>query len=176
MRLYKEAVQLGTTVGVEQSASHLAGRQQHRQNTPATTAAEYYKLNLTIPLLHHMISELDECFNTESSAIVTEFSQLLPTALYNKSVSEKLTKANFSKVLKLYEDDLPSSRSLDIELDLWEAKWEDCESNLAEDLNTPIKALPHADQDYFPNIRTLMLIMVTLPITSCECERSISLL
>ena len=79
-----------------------------------------------------MISELEEHFNTESSAIVTEFSQLLPTALYNKSVSEKLTKANFSKVLRLYEDDLPSSRSLDIELDLWEAKWEDYESNLAK--------------------------------------------
>ena len=46
MRLYKEAVQLGKTVGVEQSAPCLAGHQQHRQNTPATTAAE---LNLTIP-------------------------------------------------------------------------------------------------------------------------------
>ena len=39
-----------------------------------------------------------------------------------------------------------------------------------------MKALPHADPDYFPNIRTLMLIMITIPITSCECERSISLL
>ena len=48
--------------------------------------------------------------------------------------------------------------------------------DLAEDLNTPVEALPHADQDYFPNIHTLMLIMINLPITSCECERSISLL
>ena len=86
-RLYEEAVQLGTTVGVEQSAPRLAGRQQHRQNTPASTAADYYKLNLTIPLLDHMISELDERFSTESSAIVTEFSQLLPSTLYNKSAS-----------------------------------------------------------------------------------------
>ena len=61
----------------------------------------------------------------------------------------------------------------DLELDLWEAKWDDCESSLAEHLHTPVKALPHADQDYFPNIHTLMLIMVTLPITSCECERSV---
>ena len=38
-------------------------------------------------------------FNTESSAIVTGFSQPLLTALYNKSVSEKLTKANFSRLL-----------------------------------------------------------------------------
>ena len=121
-----------------------------------------------------MISELDERFNIESSTIVTEFSQLLPTALYNKSVSEKHTKAKFSKVLRLYEDDLPSSGSLDIELDLWEAKWEHCESNLAYSCKSLTS--PHADQDYFPNIHTLMLIMVTLPITSCECEHSISLL
>ena len=61
-----------------------------------------------------------------------------------------------------------------MELELRHARWKD--SELAEDLNTPVKALPHADKDYFPNIRTLMLIMVTIPITSCECERSFSLL
>ena len=46
------------------------------------------------------------------------------------------------------------------------------DSELAEDLNIPVKALPHADKDYF--IHTLMLIMVT--ITTCECEHSFSLL
>ena len=48
--------------------------------------------------------------------------------------------------------------------------------DLAGDLNTPVKALPRADGDYFANIRTLMLIMITLPISSCECEHSISVL
>ena len=150
----------------------LAGRQQHRQNIPATSNTDYCRLNITIPLLDHMISELDDRFDADSSAIVVEFIQLLPAGLYNKSSSERLTAGNFPQVLELYQDDLPSSKSLDVELELWQAKWEDCEMDLAEDL----KALPHADQDYFPNIRTLMLIMITLPITSCECERSISLL
>ena len=61
-----------------------------------------------------------------------------------------------------------------MELELWHTKWKD--SELAEGLNTPMKALPHVDKDYFPNIHTLMLIMATIPITSCECERSFSLL
>ena len=88
------------------------------------------------------MSELD---NTESSAIITEFIQLLPVALYSKSVSEKLTKANFAKVLRLYKDDIPCSRSLDTELDLWEAKCDNCEeARLAKDINTSVKALPHA--------------------------------
>ena len=172
-RLYEEAVRLGATVGIEESMPRLAGRQQHRQNIPATSNTDYYRLNITIPLLDHMISELDDHFDADSSAIVVEFIQLLPAGLYNKSSSERLTACTFPQVLELYQDDLPSSRSLDVELELWQAKWEDY---LAEDINTPVKALPHADQDYFTNIRTFMLIMITLPITSCECERSISLL
>ncbi len=41
---------------------------------------------------------------------------------------------------------------------------------------TPEKSLVHADCDFFPNIHTLFCIMGTLPVTSCECERSISML
>ena len=121
-----------------------------------------------------MISELDSRFNSESSSVVVEFTQLLPCALYQKPQSKMLTAADLDTILKLYEDDLPCRRSMDVELELWCAMWKD--SELAEDLNTPVKALPHADKDYFPNIRTLMLIMVTVPITSCECERSFSIL
>ena len=47
---------------------------------------------------------------------------------------------------------------------------------MAGDVNTLQTLLPYADCDYYPNIHTLILIMMTLPVTSCECERSISLL
>ena len=44
----------------------------------------------------------------------------------------------------------------------------------AKNANTTEKALVHVDKDYFPNICSLMMIMVTIPVTSCEW--SISLL
>ena len=75
----------------------------------------------------------------------------------------------------MYEDDLPASLSLDAELDLWQQHWI-AHPNLASQLNTPEKALHHADKDFYPNINVLLRIMATLPVTSCECERSISLL
>ena len=109
-------------------------------------------LNVTVPLLDHMISELDSRFNSESSTVVVEFTQLLPCALYQKPQSKMLTAADLYTVLKFYEDDLPCRRSMDVELELWCAMWKDPE--LAEDLNTPVKALPHADKDYFPNMHT----------------------
>ena len=81
---------------------------------------------------------------------------------------------NFSAVLQLYGNILPSVR-FDVELDLWQNKWSG-DSERATELDTPAKVLPFADHDYYPNIRTLIVILATLPITSCECERSISML
>ena len=60
-----------------------------------------------------------------------------------------------------------------MELDLWQNKWS---GDSAKELDTPAKVLPTADHDYYPNIRTLIVILATLPITSCECEHSISML
>ena len=64
--------------------------------------------------------------------------------------------------------------SMDIELDMWFNAWSG--NTLGEGLYTPEKALHHIDSDYFPNIHTLMVLLVTLTVTSCESERSISLL
>ena len=90
-------------------------------------------------------------------------------------MTSQLTPENFSSVINLYSDVLPSKRSLDVELDLWQSKWS-TNSEQAASLDTPVKVLPLADPDYYPNIRTIFLVLATLPVTSCECERSISML
>lgn len=41
-------------------------------------------------------------------------------------------------------------------------------------LDSPVKVLSIVDQDFFPNIKVLFKVACTLPITSVECERSIS--
>ena len=69
-------------------------------------------------------------------------------------------------------DDLPLFLCFVSEHDLWQHKWK-VDSELGSTLNTPVD---HADCDFFPNIHTLLCIMGTLPVTSCECECSISTL
>ena len=91
------------------------------------------------------------------------------------SCQDQLKSENFGSILQFYGEDLPSVRSLDAELDLWQNKWRG-DAHLAQELNTPEKVLRHTDADYFPNIRTLIVILGTLPVTSCESERSISML
>ena len=75
--------------------------------------------------------------------------------------------------LQLYEGDLPFVLSFDAELEMWQQHWT-ADQDLGSQLNTPEKALHHADRDLYPN--GLLRIMATLPVTSCECEHSISLL
>ena len=99
--------------------------------------------------------------------------RLLPSEIIN--TTSQLQSQDFTNLLQLYGDDLPFIKSFDVELDLWQNKWTS-EPQLALTLNTPAKILAHTDYDYFPNIHTLVVIVATLPVTSCECERSISML
>ena len=60
-------------------------------------------------------------------------------------------------------------------MDMWKIKCTIMPSE-ANELDTPEKVLRHTDKDFYPNIHALLAIITTLPVTSCECERSISLL
>ncbi|XP_065883923.1 52 kDa repressor of the inhibitor of the protein kinase-like [Dysidea avara] len=173
-RIHGQTMVIAQSVDVEENLPRLASRQQHRQNILASNCNDYYRLNLTIPLLDHLIHEIESRFEESSSQTIMEFVSFLPSMI---SSSHSVTdRERFQSILKLYGDDLPSAVSFDAELEMWQQHWE-IDHDLAAQLNTPEKALPHADCDFYPNIHVLLSIMATLPVTSCECECSaISLL
>ena len=122
-------------------------------------------------MLDFLTTELNSRFDAATSHNIAEFMHLLPS----QQATSALQKQQLSHILDVYADDLPCIRSLDAELQLWHRKWE-VEDSLAKELGTPEKVLVHIDRDFFPNISTLFHIMATLPVTSCECERSVSML
>ena len=68
--------------------------------------------------------------------------------------------------------DFTSPASLDTELHPWQVMWmskRDAPSSMQE-------ALEKCDSTFFPNIKRILVISSTFPVTSCECERSISTL
>ena len=85
---------------------------------------------------------------------------------------KKEQQAEFQLKPSHFKDDLPSAKALHTELDLWQIKWKS-ESIKAKELDRPTKTLIFVDKDY---IYVLFVISATLPVTSCECERSISML
>ena len=172
-RIYSEAIMIAYSVGVDESMPRLASRQQHRQNIQAQNISDYFCLNLTIPLLDHLMNELSSRFNNTSSQATIEYINLLPSSIGTSQTA--LSKDDLKNIVQLYEDDLPCLLSLDAELDLSLHHWK-AEPELASELNTPGKTLQYADKDFYPNINVLLRIMATILVTSCECKRSISLL
>jgi len=115
---------------------------QHRQNAPAETPKMYYQRNLTIPLLDHLLSELNSRF-TELSKRIAAMMHIIPAVhIQLNSSMDKL-----KDVLKPYYDDLPSTGSVDAEVHTWITKWKDVAPDNRPD--TAGKTLKQTDRSFF---------------------------
>ena len=81
---------------------------------------------------------------------------------------EQLTSA-----VEYYSDDLPHPLMFSIEYKVWVRKWK-AYSDRSTIPNKLVDIFKDCSRLQFPNIRTLLQIALTLPVTSCECERSFS--
>ena len=152
--------QLCANVGIQPSLPRVCGRQRHRSNVPAETPSEYYRRNLSIPVLDHLLSELDTRFTTHQQTALQGLN-LIPSVLVTKSVEEISPK--ICQLGQMYECDLPHGSSLPSELHCWHMKWkqQEEEHGQASLPTSPSLSLPHASA-MFPNIKVLLLTLCTL--------------
>ena len=90
--------------------------------------------------------------------------QLVPSILCSMENAEP------SSVSQLYAQDLPSPEILEQELSRW--KHMHMSKATSERATTCAQALIECDKLLFPNLNVLLQLACTLPVTSCECERS----
>ena len=162
----EQAERMARHIGEEPSKPKTTPRQQHRNNAGGTEDSPfmYYKNNLAIPLVDHIIAEMSLQF----SGIVAEAVKLLGLVPSVISIEE----THLSDITSVCETDLPSPETMQSELMRWRLKWTSTEEG---DRPTSLaKAIKSCDG--YPNVYTLLKITCTLPVTSCECGRSISLL
>ena len=99
---------------------------------------------------------------------------MVPSVLADESLATEDRIDEVIKAVEVYKDDLLSYDTLPQELTMWQKKSKMMDE---EDLpKTAMKALKLCDLVLYPNIHTLLRIICTLPVTSCECERSDSAL
>ena len=79
----------------------IANRQQHRANVPATTPVLYFQRSLCIPLMDHLIAQMDTYFS-ESQVNVSKLMCLVPEVLMSSSDTTINAESQF------YQDDLVS--------------------------------------------------------------------
>ena len=101
-------------VGVAPSSPRIAGRQQQRPNTPAVDPKEYYRVNVAVPLLDHIILELDDQFSGLALR-VSKLLGLVPSVIQESQV----TAQQLTDLVDLYQDDLPSPQLFSSEFQKW---------------------------------------------------------
>ena len=82
-------------------------------------------------------------------------------------------KAKFNDFANIYHEDLPNPLALDAELQLWETYWITFKGTIPNSAALSLKVIMFPG---FENITVALKILGTLPVTSCECERSFSAL
>ena len=142
----------------------------------------------------HQVCEVEEALeteiNTDDGALTAAFGST-PTSTSRQALSTLLQHPTTSVIglvpavictrdmdiedaLKMYSNDLPSPELVRQEIKHWKLRYE----KMPEDKRpaSVATAIKECDPMYFPNLRTLLQIACTLPVTSCECERSASTL
>ena len=117
--------------------------------------------------MDHLLTEMKSRF--DQTALQRLY--LVPSVLVGKKLEEVSPK--IQQLQDLYKDDLTFHSSLLNEFHCWYMKWKDQEKE-HETASLPTKlhdALPQTSS-MFPNIRVLLEILCTLPVTSCSSERS----
>ena len=129
----------------------------NRCNIAAETDEEYFRVGIFIPFLDMFIASLESRFTAHKS-IICGLQCLIPA---DPNVGPNAQQIGSIQVLgKFYQNDLTKSpEKLVSELKLWYRK-------LSKE----------CCPDAFPNIFTLITILLTFPVTTCTSERSFSTL
>ena len=141
-----------------------------RRNTHLAdvTPFDFYRQTVYLPFIDYVIRDLKERF-TGQSALAMKLSKFLPVYLASNEVSFDEVK----ECAALYSEVLPGSMdSLELEFEVWQHRWMEADNaprNVAD-------AIDACDAEILPNMRALLQIFASLPVSSCEAERSFSVL
>ena len=105
----------------------------------------------------------------DDSSHIVGLLYLLPSECSNLTLVDGIP-SDLTYAVKFYNNDLPNSILFPTEYRMWMMKWKQQGSRPKK----VVDALEACDSTSFPNIYTLLLLILTLPITSCESERSFS--
>ena len=122
----------------------MCNRQRHRCNIPADSPQEYYR---------RVVTEWKKGFPQLSKKAYIVLS-LVPDTIRSDTEWRERVK----NVANLYESDLPSPLTLQVELDLWESKWSLWEGDLP---STPQSALNHCSNTVSKYTHTFENLMYT---------------
>ncbi|XP_017286594.1 THAP domain containing 12a [Kryptolebias marmoratus] len=152
---YDEAVNLATAMEIPVKIPRPFLRKRQRQ--PGSIQPDtYYKENLSVPVVKHIIREMKELFcDTHLNAL--SCLSLVP-AIIEQNKPTLPEEAN----VHMFNDDIPNAGSLSAELHCWSVKWS--KKGKGETFPSSLhKTLQLADVKFFPNVLVILRLLSILP-------------
>ncbi|KAL8564206.1 hypothetical protein ACOMHN_017475 [Nucella lapillus] len=148
------------------------GRQVHRENHPADNVEEFYRRSIAIPFLDHLSRELQERF--KNADLARDGLNLVPINVVQTPRGFTSVPEGVKCLANLWEEDHPHINGIEPEFNRSCAKWHREQDSEGSIPSSAAEALHHCDSRFYPNLHKLLQLVCTLPITTSECERSIS--
>ncbi|MGH0123797.1 UNVERIFIED_CONTAM: hypothetical protein FKN15_066837 [Acipenser sinensis] len=159
--LWENACALAEKMEIIVSLSRIARLQTQRSNVPAVMPQEYWCLNLFLPFLDHLTTQLDDRVCSSLPRLKAQY--LLPNKL------PMLTQAMWSEIKEEYEAMMSSVQTADAEHELWRhCNTDKSSSEICEILEDTVIL--------YPNIHNILKELLTMPLSTASAERSFSCL
>lgn len=123
-------------------------------------------MNLFIPFIDHVTNEL-RTWLAESTEPALLAAYLVPEAL------PQLSEERENHLLAWYKEDLPYPDTAEQEIHRWKHQFQNHTGPLPA---TATETLQNGILEFYPNVKCMLLLFLTLPVTTCSCERSFSAL
>lgn len=166
--IFENSLKVAEELGCDISIPRTCKKQTTRENTPAGNPEEYFKRTIFLPLVDHIIVQIEARFN-EKFASILPLEGLIPTNL-SKYTDNEIIKA--SQLYDKFINETSSDLMLKSELTLWRNKWKE-EAKLPENVAETLKQL---NPSFFPTLKILIQIFGTIPVSTATPERSFSTL
>ena len=168
---FKTVSDMCTEVGTTPSMSRICGRQRHRASTPASSPSEYFRRTITVPMLDHLLAELNRWFSShQKTALQLGFLFGTVTISETKSChcvqqgggSRTVVQGRSPRCIRVKKRDPQLVYQM-------EERDHGCAA-LPSSLATTLPKI----SEFYTNIKALITVLCTLPVTSCSAERSFS--
>ena len=154
------AARLAGTLDVELVKPRICGRQCYRDNAAVATSEQYFRQTLWYPYIDSLVAHLMSKFDKNNS-VVLSMDCLIPARVGN------LQWETLKDAVDFYAPLLSSVSEIKEEIKRWK---EYAKRSDASDALSALAIVP----PYLPNVKMLMQILCTLPISTCSAERSFS--
>ena len=108
-----------------------------------------------------MVSQLSTRFSSVNKVAIKGFG-LIPSNL------SQLSNSSINEFTTFFQEDLPCVQSIEQEILMWKMRWQ----SIDKKPDTIQRTLEEMNEHLYPNIATILRILLLIPVTSASVERS----